>query len=228
MISSRRSKFIESNQGLYREKIIEVFNNYSEKYDGWYNIFKSWNCFNPVYGYQMFGGAEMDKKPYLNFDIFCFYSSYDNNHVIKDLAKEAENRARLELGVPKIGEGWISETILYKQIEAAFPETKVIQHGKPEWLNKQHFDVWMSNWNIALEYQGLQHYQPVEIFGGKEGYEKVLYRDEKKKNLCKRHKVKLLVVNPNYDIEEIKLEIRKIVSKRDLNILRKYFENCNV
>lgn len=221
MISSRRSKFIEANMGIYRDKIIDVFDDYSKQYGGWFKIFVDCNCHNPIYSYRLFQGSTIVENPSLDFNTSCFYSSYDNHYIIKDLAKKAENEACIELGVPKVGENWVSETMLYRQIEKAFPETKVIQHGRPAWLKKQHFDVWLPNWNIALEYQGLQHYQPVEIFGGKEGYERTLFRDIKKKNLCKRHGVKLLEINGDYDIEEIILQIKKAASERNANTSKK-------
>ncbi|MDF2473585.1 MAG: hypothetical protein K0R21_1367 [Anaerocolumna sp.] len=50
---------------------------------------------------------------------------------------------------------------------------------------------------IAFEYQGIQHYQPVELFGGKEHFEKGIELDKKKRLLCKEHGI--IVIDWRYD-----------------------------
>ena len=76
---------------------------------------------------------------------------------IKRIVRECENTVREEMDLPKIGEGWISETELYYQIKKAFPREIVIHHGRPAWLGRQHLDVYLPKKNIAIEYQGNQH-----------------------------------------------------------------------
>lgn len=78
----------------------------------------------------------------------------------------AEDNYRESIGIPKIGEGWISETDLYYKIKEEFPDYEVAQHARPKWLGLQHLDIFFPNDNVAIEYQGLQHYRPIEIFGG--------------------------------------------------------------
>ena len=58
-------------------------------------------------------------------------------------------------------------TELYYKIKETFPNEKVVHHGKPSWLGQQHLDIYFPYKNIAIEYQGLQHQEPVEFFGGK-------------------------------------------------------------
>jgi hypothetical protein len=89
------------------------------------------------------------------------------NAKMRTAGREIENNARVLANMPKVGQGWISETELYELIRIAFEnETPVIQHGSPAWLGQQHLGVWIPMWNVAIEYQGLQHDQPVEFFGG--------------------------------------------------------------
>ena len=45
-----------------------------------------------------------------------------------------ENRARESLGFKKIGETWVSETILFKIVKGLYPTSKVIKHHRPKWL----------------------------------------------------------------------------------------------
>ena len=144
----------------------------------------------------------------------CFYAARDYSDTIRFLSKEAENKARHIAGVPKIGEGWISETALFRKLEAEFSNTKVVQHGRPTWLGRQHFDIWFPNWKIAIEYHGRQHFEPVEFFGGKEAFHKSVERDKRKADLSKRHGVKLLVVTETDNHDDIVQDIKKHCAKK--------------
>jgi len=131
---------------------------------------------------------------------------------IRNLARDAENRAREEMGVPKIGEGWVSETILFRKLEAAFPKTKVIHHGRPKWLGKQHFDIWFPRWKIAIEYHGKQHFEPVEFFGGEDAFKENVKRDKRKALIAKDNGVILFVVTENYDLDKLLKNIRDAIA----------------
>ena len=98
-----------------------------------------------------------------------------------------ENEVRDELGIPKIGDGWISETLLYTEIANLYPSA--IREFSPEWLGQQRFDIFIPELNLAIEYQGLQHYQPVSFFGGKQGFRKNQERDITKRQLASLHGV---------------------------------------
>lgn len=115
----------------------------------------------------------------------------------------AEDAYRESIGVPKIGEGWISETALFYKIKEHYKYYKVVQHGRPKWLGKQHFDIYFPENNIAIEYQGIQHYQAVDYFGGEEGLASNQERDERKRGLCKKHSCKLICVNEGYKFDDV-------------------------
>jgi hypothetical protein len=153
----------------------------------------------------------------------CFYPhihdsikfhTYSPHSLLEIGRKEIENIIRIEKALPKIGEGWISETLLFYQVKEAFPDIRVMHHGAPNWLRPQHFDVYMPELGIAIEYQGKQHSEPVEYFGGQEAFIKNIERDERKRNLCEINGLRLLYVYPDTDttrfIAELKLIIRKI------------------
>ena len=46
----------------------------------------------------------------------------------------------------------------------------------------------------AIEYNGQQHYQPVNIFGGEESFEVTILRDSIKKAYCESRNIPLLVI----------------------------------
>lgn len=90
-----------------------------------------------------------------------------------------------------------------------FPNETVEKHAMPGWLAPQHFDVYLPDLKIAIEYHGLQHFEPVETFGGQDAFEDRKARDEKKAKLADENDVTLLYVRSGYRIEEVLGEIRK-------------------
>lgn len=110
---------------------------------------------------------------------------------VKALFRERENELREKMGLPRIGEGWVAETDLYYKVQKLFPHLEVVQHASPVWLGKQHLDVFIPEAGIAIEYQGHQHFAPVDYFGGEDSYTRTVQRDAHKRNLCRRHGVKL-------------------------------------
>lgn len=139
--------------------------------------------------------------------LYYFKSSNELINFSKKLFRDAENHLRKEQGVPLIGEGWISETALFYLIEEAFPADDVIHHGKPEWLGRQHLDIYFPAHNVGIEYQGRQHQKPIEFFGGQEAYKKTVERDKRKKRLCVKNNCALIYVYPDYDFKVVKSQI---------------------
>jgi hypothetical protein len=61
-----------------------------------------------------------------------------------------------------------------------------------KWLGRQSLDFYLPDYNIAIECQGKQHFEPVEYFGGEKGLIEIKKRDTIKKELCKKNNVKLI------------------------------------
>ena len=72
-------------------------------------------------------------------------------------------------------------------------------------------DIFVPSLNLAIEYQGRQHYEAIDFFGGEEGFEKRQILDEKKRILLKEHNIKLL--EWKYTIEMTKQRVRKEINK---------------
>ena len=106
--------------------------------------------------------------------------------------REAENRVRDILGVPRIGEGWISETELHRAICLLLPAHEVLREASPSWLGRQRLDIYVPDLRLAIEYQGKQHFSAVEHFGGEEGLAETLRRDRRKRSLCTANGVDVL------------------------------------
>ena len=53
-------------------------------------------------------------------------------------------------------------------------------------------DFYLPDYNVGIECQGRQHFEPVSSFGGDEVFQATIERDKKKLQLCKENGVKLL------------------------------------
>lgn len=128
------------------------------------------------------------------------------------LVRHGENSARINVGQHRVGEGWISETELFNVVSRHFGQvTMVIQHGKPPGFSRQHLDIWIPDWNIGIEYQGLQHDQPVDFFGGEDAWRRTIVRDERKRALCSQLGITLIEVRPGFDTQVLISDIERCI-----------------
>lgn len=117
------------------------------------------------------------------------------NNLDNDIyGKEAENILREEYGVAKIGEGWISETMMFKIVEDIFEDYECERHCRPNFLEGLEIDIYIPELKLGFEYNGIQHYKPVEHWGGEESLKKQQARDKRKQQLCDQNDVKLIII----------------------------------
>jgi hypothetical protein len=200
-----------SNSIILKEKKKYPFTKYIEPL----NYFKNdedWNKGSSTYwlrydehklGFSSYSGD--------NEDSFIYYVENIIRETFSIFVDSLQNKFRVSKGIPKIGEGWVSETELYYKIKEYFSEVEVKQHGRTKWLGKQHIDIWIPKYRIGVEYQGEQHQKPIDFFGGEEGFVKNKERDERKKRLFKENNSSLVEVFPNYNLDEVVLEIESYI-----------------
>ena len=90
-------------------------------------------------------------------------------------------------------EQWLKQHNIEFESEYIFDELKGINDG---YLR---FDFKIKDKPILIEFQGMQHYQPVEFFGGEEQFKIQKVHDELKRNYCKAHNYKLIEIPYNYN-----------------------------
>ena len=169
--------------------------------------------------YQVFIGIPTRKSIPANISEFQYGGVMEFRDFAIDLFRKAENILRFKRGIPKIGEGWISETNLYYELKDHFSNCTVLHNFSPKWFGKQHLDIYFLEYKIAIEYQGIQHQKPIDYFGGEEGFEKTKERDNKKKNLCEKNGVKLLYAYENDDLNTLIRKISDIInSNKNINV----------
>jgi len=121
-------------------------------------------------------------------------------------SRDAENKVRDILGVPRIGEGWINETQLFKLVKLLFADYEVLREARPDWLGNQRIDIFIPTLSIAVEYQGKQHFGPVALFGGEKGFREAQLRDKRKRQLCKENGVRLVYFTYTEDLSVERVE----------------------
>ncbi len=117
----------------------------------------------------------------------------------------------------KATSSWKSEQQLYTLAKELYPDAVYQYHA--DWLGLQSLDVYIPSINTAIEYQGIQHYQPVDLFGGEKGFEQRKKLDAKKRQLCRKTGVRLVYwkydVPISGDLLKKKLsQVKKTTSKK--------------
>lgn len=125
-----------------------------------------------------------------------------------EYAEEFATTNNLKVGLDR----WVSEKHLYYRIVNSFPTVKVIRHARPTWLGQQHFDIYIPSHNVAIEYNGVQHYEPVDIFGGVDGLDETIRRDRKKLRLAEANKTTVLIHKYNDDINSTIRQLDNIIN----------------
>jgi hypothetical protein len=77
-------------------------------------------------------------------------------------------------------------------------------------------DFYLPKFNTVIEYDGIQHFQPVDSFGGKKAFQKLKIRDEIKNTYCRENGIKMIRVSYKLPFSEI---APYILSQLNLNVV---------
>ena len=120
-------------------------------------------------------------------------------------------------GCPKCG--FKNQTILFEKLEQSFQEETILYEADNKvvpWLGLQRFDIYFPKYNIAVEYNGKQHYIAIDYFGGELGLTATQERDELKRKKCKENNCSLFEVKYDYseeDYQELVNNIQNIINE---------------
>ena len=103
---------------------------------------------------------------------------------------------------------WKHELSLFHAIRELYPD--VLYQYRPEWLGRQSLDLFIPSLQTAIEYQGIQHYLPVDFFGGQEALDRRQELDQTKRQLCSKQQVRL--IEWPYDNPPTEVNIRKALT----------------
>jgi hypothetical protein len=103
-----------------------------------------------------------------------------------------ENEVRARFGFKPVGEAWATETLLFNLVRESLVSQRVLRHFRAPWLNRLELDIYLPDLNLAIEYQGIQHFQPLPHWGGEAALRRNRERDALKAELCRAAGVKLI------------------------------------
>lgn len=104
--------------------------------------------------------------------------------------RAAEDAFRRAHSIAEIVRGWASETALFDLVQEMYPAA--VHQWRPAFLGMQSIDIYIPSLNLAIEYQGEQHYRAIDRFGGEEGLAATKARDARKRALLESNGVQLL------------------------------------
>lgn len=84
---------------------------------------------------------------------------------------------------------------------------------------KGYIDFYLPDFNIFIEYNGQQHYIPINIFGGKVQLNKQIERDNYVKNYCENNNIKLIELKYDLSKEQIESILKLIPTEAGLPLL---------
>ena len=103
---------------------------------------------------------------------------------------------------------WKHELTLFHIVREMYPDT--LYQYRPDWLGRQSLDLFIPSLATAIEYQGIQHYHPVDFFGGEEALSQRQELDRVKKELCEEYGVRL--IEWPYSLEPTKNNLKEILT----------------
>lgn len=106
-----------------------------------------------------------------------------------------------------IGERKISKYLQEKNIKF----TRQKKFNDCFFKEKLSFDFYIENLNILIEFDGIQHFKPVKIFGGEKEFQKNKIRDKIKNEYCIKNNIHLIRISYLDIIEEKLLHINEFI-----------------
>lgn len=85
---------------------------------------------------------------------------------------------------------WVSERRMYEIVKSVYDDAIFQFHAG--WLGRQSYDVYVPSIKTAFEFQGEQHYSPIDFFGGEEAYQNRVELDKVKRDLSQSNGVTLI------------------------------------
>lgn len=110
--------------------------------------------------------------------------------------------------IQSFGESYIKSIL--EDMSAEFEPQYTFDDCKNIYVLRFDFGILYNDKLLGLiEYDGKQHFEPIEYFGGKDGFMKTQKRDKIKNEYCKVHNIPLLRLPYTLSIEEIKIKVHE-------------------
>ena len=84
--------------------------------------------------------------------------------------------------------------VVYEQLPQNYKDCKNVNYLR--------FDFYLPDYNILIEYDGRQHFEVVDIWGGEEGLKKTKINDNIKNRYCEKNGIHLLRISHFENVED--------------------------
>ena len=143
-----------------------------------------------------------NKLSYFSVDAFVKdENDLYNKHLNEILQGIKEGRYnQIEKGTySKPSSKWKTEELVLKTVSKLYGKYGVVSQYRPAFLKSDtgymSYDVYICGLRVVIEYQGKQHFEPVDFFGGEASHEKQVERDRLKRQLSADNGIRLVYVN---------------------------------
>ena len=96
------------------------------------------------------------------------------------------------------------EIMIYNWLKNNYSSLKFIEQYRAIWLNGLIYDFYIPSLKIAIEYNGIQHYEPVEFFGGEEYFKYIQNNDRLKDKFSTENGITLIKIKYNNETIDMK------------------------
>jgi len=147
-----------------------------------------------------------------NYDKLQYTSLRDNVTITcpkhGDFSQNAQNHL-YGFGCPKCsqsrGEKIVGDILTKNNVnyERQKRFTKCFNIGPSGKCTRLPMDFYLPDYNAVIEYDGIQHYQPIETFGGEKAFKSTKIRDEIKNTYCRENGIKMIRISYELPFNEI-------------------------
>lgn len=227
-------KTLDKEEFSYNDKyelVYDIFNEIKNEDSNWFEFylkkhsvkdkFKLKILSSRSYKYGLFNFTKWNtsdsrinfKKDHIFYDSYPNFGGEASDNLEYSLQRynlvsvKIRNKIRTFLELPLVGEGKIRETQIYKILKEN-TDFIIKREYSPEFLGLLRYDFYIVELNIAVEWNGKQHYEPIDFFGGEDSFNKTVKRDMRKRILSEKNGIKLIELKYDLKDEEV-IEIFK-------------------
>jgi len=147
-------------------------------------IEKSINIHGSKYNYSLVDYINNSTKVKIKCDKHGYFYQIPKNHLLG----KGCSKCNFSKGEMKI-ENYLKKNNIKYVIQKQFEDLK---SDKDKFLR---FDFFLPNINTCIEYNGKQHYEPIDRFGGVDSYKRRIYLDNEKKKYCNKNDINLITIS---------------------------------
>jgi len=144
----------------------------------------------------------------VHLDKYSYIIDFNNNLKAKDKIKiicPEHGEFIQEINSHKNGHGCprCSESKGERRVREFLESNNINYSQEVKLFDKYRFDFYLEELNTVIEYDGKQHFEPVNHFGGLEGLKKTQERDKIKEDYCLKNDIRIIRIGYFEDVEEV-------------------------